>query len=161
MTDEEKKARKSEYNKRWYQEHKEHRKKYNAELRRKDPERTRARDRDNYRNRGIETQLYRERTRESFAIQQIVRKFNVKKEEATRLYVRARESCDCCGISWEESGQKTRFHVDHNHETGAVRGILCHHCNVTLGLLKEDRQKVLFILNYLEKEQRGQIPTRV
>src|SRR5690348_15420709 len=29
------------------------------------------------------------------------------------------------------------FHIDHNHSTGKIRGILCHHCNLALGLLRE------------------------
>lgn len=29
-------------------------------------------------------------------------------------------------------------HVDHHHETGAVRGLLCNPCNVAIGLLRED-----------------------
>ena len=40
-----------------------------------------------------------------------------------------------CAICLEEFGT-TR--VDHDPKTGAVRGILCHGCNVKLGLYKDD-----------------------
>lgn len=39
--------------------------------------------------------------------------------------------CDCCGVSFEER-EKT---IDHCHETGKLRGTLCHNCNVAEGLL--------------------------
>ena len=42
-------------------------------------------------------------------------------------------------------------HVDHNHETGKVRAVLCNNCNVALGLLKDDDLKLTGLLRYLEK----------
>ena len=38
--------------------------------------------------------------------------------------------------------------VDHNHRTGALRGLLCHKCNKAIGLLNED---VMAAFRYLEK----------
>lgn len=58
--------------------------------------------------------------------------------------------CASCGEA-PKPDAKRRFHVDHNHTTGAVRGILCHSCNVGLGHLKEDRQRILALVAYLDR----------
>lgn len=40
--------------------------------------------------------------------------------------------------------------VDHNHNTGEIRGLLCHNCNRALGLLQDDINIVKNIIPYLE-----------
>jgi len=42
-----------------------------------------------------------------------------------------------CAICRSEEPKGKRFSVDHNHETGEVRGLLCNSCNVAIGLLKD------------------------
>ena len=42
-------------------------------------------------------------------------------------------------------------HVDHSHTTGKVRSVLCNNCNVALGLLKDDTDRIEGLLRYLEK----------
>ena len=37
--------------------------------------------------------------------------------------------------------------IDHNHETGKVRGVLCGHCNVALGKLESNGKLDKFIEN--------------
>lgn len=39
--------------------------------------------------------------------------------------------------------------VDHNHETGVVRGLLCSRCNIALGLLRDDPSWALNAMGYL------------
>lgn len=40
--------------------------------------------------------------------------------------------------------------VDHDHETGKVRGLLCHACNAALGLFREDIETFLRAIAYLK-----------
>lgn len=151
MTDENKKLARSEYNKAWYLANKDKRKEYNRNRRKANPEKTKEEDKRGYERRLKENQEYRENNRDSFAIQQIVRKFNVDHYTAENLFLRSKETCDSCGVSWLESGQKFRFHVDHDHNDGRVRGILCHGCNTALGLLKESKDNIYALLDYLER----------
>lgn len=44
---------------------------------------------------------------------------------------------------------KKGFMVDHDHKTGKVRGILCHHCNAALGALRDSQVIVASALDYL------------
>jgi len=52
-----------------------------------------------------------------------------------------------CGICDEA----TDLVVDHNHETGEVRGMLCSNCNLLLGLLEVNSHLLTFVGNYLQR----------
>lgn len=46
-----------------------------------------------------------------------------------------------------------RLAVDHRHDTGAVRGLLCAKCNKAIGLLKENPRTLLAACDYLLRHQ--------
>lgn len=54
-----------------------------------------------------------------------------------------------CGICREEF--TGRPHVDHDHATGQVRGILCFTCNTALGKFKDSVELLRSAISYLEK----------
>jgi hypothetical protein len=42
-------------------------------------------------------------------------------------------------------------HLDHDHSTGKVREILCHHCNLAIGNVKDDPLRARAVADYLDK----------
>lgn len=43
-----------------------------------------------------------------------------------------------------------RLHVDHDHVTGKVRGLLCNACNTGIGLLRDSKSILRSAIDYLE-----------
>jgi len=44
-----------------------------------------------------------------------------------------------------------QFDVDHDHETGKVRGLLCHRCNISLAFFRDDPDLMDRMREYLRK----------
>jgi len=56
-----------------------------------------------------------------------------------------------CAICRKPCGTGRRLAVDHCHKTGAVRGLLCHRCNVGIGYFKDDHAVMRRATEYLWK----------
>lgn len=57
--------------------------------------------------------------------------------------------CDCCGRT--KPGGRWGWNLDHCHDTGRIRGILCHNCNTAIGKLGDNLEGVMNAVRYLEK----------
>lgn len=55
------------------------------------------------------------------------------------------------GASCEICGSSESLKVDHDHGTGQIRGVLCHHCNVAIGHMRDNPERLRRAANYLEK----------
>lgn len=56
----------------------------------------------------------------------------------------------CASCNDQPRGQKPLC-VDHCHETGRVRGLLCSNCNTSLGKLRDDPRRIRGLLRYAEE----------
>jgi hypothetical protein len=59
-------------------------------------------------------------------------------------------ACAICHAT-EWNGRHPVPHVDHDHATGKVRGILCHSCNLGLGKFKDDPDLLRAAIAYLTR----------
>ncbi len=63
-----------------------------------------------------------------------------------------REQGGLCKICRRPPGKK-RLHVDHDHKTGDVRGLLCSNCNRVLGLMEDREDWLRAAVRYLGEER--------
>jgi hypothetical protein len=57
----------------------------------------------------------------------------------------------CAGCNKHQSELIKRLYVDHNHQTGNIRGLLCGNCNLALGNAKDDVIILTKLIEYLKK----------
>jgi len=73
----------------------------------------------------------------------ILVKYKLSKEEYYSLIEKANGSCQICGLIPKQ------LHVDHDHETGRVRGLLCRKCNTGLGKFGDSETLLYKAIEYL------------
>ncbi len=56
-----------------------------------------------------------------------------------------------CAVCGGVEKARSRLSVDHCHDTGVVRGLLCTNCNVGIGRLKDDPDLLRKAVAYLER----------
>lgn len=73
-----------------------------------------------------------------------LRLYGLTREEYKELLDRQNNACAICEETFTAEPR-----VDHAHSTGRVRGLLCHGCNVGIGLLRDDITRILRAVTYL------------
>lgn len=76
-------------------------------------------------------------------------------EDIMVMYASSKGVCDACGRP--PRGNKA-LHLDHDHATGNVRGFLCNHCNVSIGMAGESSQLLRLLADYVDRHGRPAPP---
>jgi hypothetical protein len=79
-------------------------------------------------------------------IRQLERNYGVTEQHVEEMLSNQESSCAICKVPFEGTPR-----VDHDHETGDVRGLLCHSCNTLLGHAKDSVETLKSAIEYLEK----------
>jgi len=73
-------------------------------------------------------------------------------DEYQKMYNEQNGLCLICNQQTQGRGaKKNTLAVDHTHETGKIRGLLCSHCNTGLGLFRDNKELLQKAIDYLNE----------
>lgn len=81
------------------------------------------------------------------------RRYDMSVEEFATLLESQNGVCAICGKP--ERGKNNRLSVDHDHESGAIRGLLCNACNAGLGRFNDNLALLQKAVSYLINQMRA------
>lgn len=82
---------------------------------------------------------------------QLKRKYNISLEHYNQMLIEQNHKCKICNI--DEVKLTKKLAVDHDHKTGFIRGLLCHSCNVAIGLLQESAEIIEKAAKYINGDK--------
>jgi hypothetical protein len=94
---------------------------------------------------------YRKKHPESFETRRerhLREDYGITFEQKQEMLSRQGNVCLICRLPLV--AESTYAHVDHNHETKEIRGILCNRCNIMIGFAQEDSVRLRLAADYLE-----------
>ncbi len=80
----------------------------------------------------------------------ILVKYGLTQAEWDAIFVQQGSCCSICKTSRSGGGG---WATDHCHTNGHVRGILCNDCNLTLGLMRDEPDRLRAAADYLERAE--------
>lgn len=87
----------------------------------------------------------------------ILYKYKLPLDEYKKMLEIQNNLCFICKLpetrKLPKSNEIRSLTIDHNHNTGKVRGLLCHHCNVGIGHFDDNIDLLQSAIDYLKKHQ--------
>ena len=91
--------------------------------------------------------------RESGNLAKTVRKYQLKRKYGITIgefeKLLEEQSFRCAICRTDDWGRHNKPHIDHDHKTGRVRGLLCSRCNMGLGMFLDNPARLSSAIAYL------------
>ena len=96
--------------------------------------------------------LLRERNPDKFLNAELKKNYGITLEVYNEILENQNGKCALCGAEANDTinGKVARLAVDHNHETGEIRGLLCGNCNRGIGNLQDSTEILTKAIDYLQ-----------
>jgi hypothetical protein len=88
---------------------------------------------------------------------QNLRRYGLTITEHEAMVTAQGNRCAICGDPPDPNGVRasSRLHVDHDHDTGVVRGLLCNRCNQGVGYFRDEARLMLRAAQYIEEHRKA------
>jgi hypothetical protein len=99
----------------------------------------------------LSVQRWRERNPDRVKANQAAQRtsYGLTLEELDAMWQAQSGRCAICGVPERTT---RRLAIDHDHTTGAVRGLLCQRCNMALGMFEDDPDRLTAAAAYLSRQ---------
>jgi hypothetical protein len=77
--------------------------------------------------------------------------YGITVDEYDSMVAKQGGRCAICRTEDPQSARNNVWNVDHDHDTGEVRGLLCSPCNRGMGLLQDSPDVIAKALRYLQR----------
>lgn len=128
------------------------------ERNKRNPEQKSIRDKE-YRSKNRQRLNFKDRERyysdkEKFRERNLMSYHGITQETYGDMFEIQNGVCSICGLTATESSHfREHLSVDHNHQSMAIRGLLCNRCNLAVGYLKDSVVLALKAACYLLKSE--------
>ena len=103
---------------------------------------------ENKESEAIKSKAWRDKNKEYRQNKRLEYLYGINIEQYNDLFDAQNGRCAICGIHQSELDKK--LYVDHDHNTGVVRGLLCQKCNSALGMFCDSLDLLQSAFEYLE-----------
>lgn len=86
-------------------------------------------------------------------------KYRLSEEEYNALYASQKGLCLICkqaeNVKDRRTEKQKKLAIDHCHNTGKIRGLLCSRCNLGIGCMKDDPERLRAAALYIEHHRKN------